>query len=73
MGHSRIVASVARTGHAVVGGARAVWGAVGRLAEVLSDAGHGPNEPREEAGRDNPYAGHGPARPLRDHEDRGRE
>jgi hypothetical protein len=58
---------------AVVRGARGLWGAVARLAENLSDAGHGPNEPREEAGPDNPYAGHGPVQPLRDDEDRPRE
>jgi hypothetical protein len=65
--------ALARIEHATVGGARNLWKAVARLAENLSDAGHGPNEPREEAGLDNPYAGHGPARPLRDDEDRARE
>jgi hypothetical protein len=63
----------ARIGHVAAGGARGLWKAIARLAENLSDAGHGPNEPREEAGPDNPYSGRGPVRPLRDDEDRPRE
>jgi hypothetical protein len=68
MGHA-----LARIEHVAVGAARGLWRATARLAESLSDAGHGPNEPREEAGPDNPYAGRGPVRPLRDDEDRPRE
>jgi hypothetical protein len=48
----------------------ALWRAVANVAEMLSDAGHGPNPPREEAGRDNAYAGEGRFEPLRDWEDR---
>jgi hypothetical protein len=62
--------ALVRLEHSAVGGARGLWKAIARLAENLSDAGHGPNEPREEAGPDNPYAGHGPVRPVRNDEDR---
>lgn len=65
--------AVARIEHVVTAGVRSAWAAVARLAENLSDAGHGPNAPREEAGPDNPYAGRGPIQPLRDDEDRPRE
>jgi hypothetical protein len=68
MGHA-----LARIEHAAVAGAWGLWRAIARLAENLSDAGHGPNVAREDAGPDNPYAGHGPVRPLLDGEDRPRE
>jgi hypothetical protein len=65
--------ALVRLEHAAVGGARGLWRAVTRLAENLSDAGHGRAEWREDAEIDNPYAGRGPVRPLRDDEDRPRE
>lgn len=37
-----------------------LWHAVGSLAEMLSDAGHGPRPWRERSEVPNPYAGAGP-------------
>jgi hypothetical protein len=36
------------------------WHVIGNLAELLSDAGHGPRRWREDADLPNPYAGIGP-------------
>lgn len=37
-----------------------LWRSVASLAEMLSDAGHGPFRWRERSGLPNPYAGMGP-------------
>lgn len=42
---------------------RRTWQAVASLAEVLSDAGHGPRRWREDSEVPNPYAGMGPVPP----------
>jgi hypothetical protein len=40
-----------------------IWHGIGGLAEMLSDAGHGPRRWRERSDLDNPYAGVGPIPP----------
>lgn len=72
MQHNRVVTSTLRIEQAVVGRVRGLWSAVARLAENLSDAGHGPTEWREDAEIDNPYAGHGPVERRRKGDDRPR-
>ncbi len=63
-----------RPGRGVAAAARAsvgrLWHAVASLAEMLSDAGHGPRRWRERSEMPNPYAGAGPIPPdERDPED----
>lgn len=47
----------------VVAGVRRLWRAVGSLAELLSDVGHGPRRWQERSDVPNPYAGIGPLPP----------
>lgn len=44
-------------------GVARLWHALGSLAEMLSDAGHGPDRWREQSDVPNPYAGAGPVPP----------
>jgi hypothetical protein len=47
-----------------------LWHDVGELAELLSDAGHGPTRWREDSDLDNPFAGEGPIPPDDRHPER---
>lgn len=62
------VKAITGAGSGVVAWARRVWRALTSLAELLSDAGHGPLRWRERSDEPNPYAGIGPV-PLDDRRD----
>ena len=55
-----VLDAVRRAIHLLAVGAARLWHAIGRLAEMLSDAGHGPRRWREDSDIPNPYAGSGP-------------
>ena len=57
---ARVAGVVGSAPHFLATGARRLWHAIGGLAEMLSDAGHGPRRWRENADIPNPYAGSGP-------------
>lgn len=52
---------------AALAGLGRLWRAVASLAEMLSDAGHGPRRWRERSEVPNPYAGMGPISPDEEH------
>ena len=52
--------AVSRVLAAALAGVERLWHAVGSIAELLSDAGHGPRRWRERSDIPNPYAGAGP-------------
>jgi len=55
-----VLDAVRHTFRLLAAGAARLWHAIGRLAEMLSDAGHGPRRWREDSDIPNPYAGSGP-------------